>query len=109
MDTNNSTYFTIVVDFNPNDNYLEDQILLGWDNDTDWFDHHTTGDEILTSNNTIKNIECGVIHIGDIGVYVSETQSYNQVHCELGNREGYDCTLCRLEKDSNEDWIVVPV
>ena len=104
-----STNFVIVVDFNPNDTYLENQSLLGWDNDTDWFDHYTDGDEIITPKNNIKKNKWGLIHIGSIGLYVGETQSDVQSYSDDGNKEGYDCTVCRLEKDSNDDWIVVPV
>ena len=48
------TNFVIVTDFNPKDNLLENQTLLGWDNDTDWFDHYTDGYEIITPKNNIK-------------------------------------------------------
>ena len=104
-----STNYVIVVDFNPNDTYLESQCLLGWDNDTDWFDHYTDGDEIITPKNNIKKNKWGLIHIGSIGLYVGETQSDVQSYSDDGNKEGYDCTVCRLEKDSNDEWIVVPV
>ena len=103
------TNFVIVTDFNPKDNLLENQTLLGWDNDTDWFDHYTDGYEIITPKNNIKKNKLGLIQIGSVGLYVSEKQSDIQSYSDNGNEEGYDCTVCRLEKDSNDEWIVVPV
>ena len=104
------TNFVIVTDYKySKTNYLDQQTLLGWDNDTDWFDHYTTGDEIITPKNNIKKNKYGLIHIGDIGLYVGEEPSDVQSYSDDGNREGYDCTVCRLERDSEGEWIVVPV
>jgi hypothetical protein len=103
------TNFVIVVDFDPKNTYLDSQSLLGWDNDTDWFDHYTDGDEIITSKNNIKKNKWSLIQIGSVGLYVGEKQSNVQDYSDSGNREGYDCTVCKLEKDSNDEWRVVPV
>jgi hypothetical protein len=104
-----ATNYVIVVDYNPNDQYLENQSLLGWDNDTDWFDHYTDGDGIITPSGRIKRNKWGLIQIGEVGVYVGENQSDVQSYSDSGNREGYDCTVCKIEKNSDGDWIVVPV
>jgi hypothetical protein len=103
------TNFVIVVDFNPKDTYLDNQSLLGWDNDTDWFDHYTDGDEIITPKNNIKKNKWGLIQVGSVGLYVGEKQSDVQSYSDSGNQEGYDCTVCKLERDSDDEWIVVPV
>ncbi len=103
------TNYVIVTDYNPSDNYLENQTLLGWDNDTDWFDHYTSGDELITKTGRIKRNKFGLIFIDNIGVYVGKNQSDVQSYSDDGNKEGYDCTVCKIEKDSEGEWIVVPV
>lgn len=105
-----STNYVIVTDFNPSDNYLDSQTLLGWDNDTDWYDHYTEGDLLITNTGRIKKNKWGQIFFGSICVYVSDTLDDDiKDTCKNGNREGYDCTLCKIEKDSEGYWIVVPV
>lgn len=104
------TNFVIVTDYKySKTNYLDQQTLLGWDNDTDWFDHYTDGDSIITPKNNIKKNKWGLIEVGSVCLYVGENQSDVQSYSDSGNREGYDCTVCRLEKDSEGEWIVVPV
>ena len=103
------TNFVIVTDFDPKDNLLENQSLFGWDNDTDWFDHYTDGYDIITPKNNIKKHKWGLIQVGSVCLYVGEKQSDIQSYSDNGNKEGYNCTVCRLEKDSNDEWIVVPV
>ena len=103
------TNYVIVTDYDSRDNYLDNQTLLGWDNDTDWFDHYTSGDDLITKTGRIKRNRWGLIFIDNIGVYVGETQSEVQEHSDSGNREGYNCTVCKIEKDKEGYWIVVPV
>ena len=104
------TNFVIVVDFSESNNYLEDQYLLGWNNNYDWFDCESIGDDLIESDGSVKQNEWGLIDIDRwTSVYVGETQSDVQDHSDSGNREGYNCTVCRLEKDSEGEWIVVPV
>ena len=88
------TNFVIVTDFDPKDSLLENQTLLGWDNDTDWFDHYTDGYEIITHKNTIKKNKCGLIQIGSVCLYVGEKQSDIQSYSDDCNEEGYNCTIC---------------
>lgn len=111
MEKTYPTNFVIVVDFDPNNNYLSDQCLLGWNNKYDWFDSDTCGDEIITPKNRIKrNQDNLLISINRrVSVYVSETESNLKDCCDDGNEEGYHCTICRLEKDSDNEWIVVPI
>ena len=103
------TNFVIVVDFDPDNVYLENQSLLGWDNDTDWFDPYTYGDEIITPKNNIKRNRRGLIQVGKVCLYVGEKQSNVKLYSDDGNDEGYNCTICKLERNSDDDWIVVPV
>lgn len=103
------TNYVIVVDYSPRDQYLEHQSLLGWDNETDWYDHYTDGWDIITPTGRIKRNKHGIIFVGDVGVYVGESQSDIQSYSDDGNKEGYNCTVCKIEKDSDGEWIVVPV
>ena len=104
------TNFVVVVDFNTNNNYLEDQYLLGWNSKYDWFDCDTCGDEIITPKGRIKKNNGIVIDIDRwVGVYVSETEKWSRECSDNGNKEGYNCTVCKLEKDSDGEWIVIPV
>ena len=105
------TNFVVVVDYNSNNNYLEDQYLLGWNNKYDWFDCDTLGDEIITPTGRIKKCEYGLlIPINRwVSVYVGHEQKDCQTYSDDGNKEGYNCTVCRLDKDLNGEWIVVPV
>ena len=106
----NPTNYVVVVDYDSRDQYLEDQYLLGWNNKYDWFDHDTCGDEILTKSGRVKRNKYGLIDINRwVSVYVGENQSDVQSYSDDGNREGYDCTVCRIEKDSDGELIVVPV
>ena len=103
------TNFVIVVDFDPDNVYLKNQSLLGWDNDTDWLDPYTYGDKIITPKNNIKRNRRGLIQVGKVGLYVGEKQSNVKLYSDDGNDEGYNCTICKLERNSDDDWIVVPV
>ena len=104
------TNYVIVTDYDSRNNYLDDQTLLGWDNDTDWFDHYTSGDDLITPTGRIKRNKWGLIFFDNIGVYVSdELTSEIKDTCDSGNKEGYNCTVCKIEKDSDGEWIVVPV
>lgn len=106
------TNYVIVVDFDPSNNYLDDQYLLGWNSMYDWFDADTVGDEIIETDGSIKQNEFGLIEIDRwTMIYVSDEKGLSDLrsHCKSGNEEGYDCTVCKLEKDSDDEWIVVPV
>lgn len=111
MSTTNlkTTNFVIVVDYEEG-MLLEEAFLLGWNNKYDWFDCDTCGDEILTPTSRVKKNEWGLIHIDRwVAVYVGHDQSEVQDHCDSGNKEGYNCTVCKLEKNSDGDWTVVAI
>lgn len=104
-----TTNYVIVLDYYE-DMTLEDAFLLGWNNKYDWFDADTCGDEILTKTGRVKRNQYGLIDIDRwVSVYVGENQSDVQSYADDGNKEGYDCTVCKLEKNSDGDWTLVPV
>jgi hypothetical protein len=107
-----TTNYVIVVDFDGDNNYLDDQYLLGWNNMYDWFDTDTVGDEIIETDGSIKQNEFGLIEIDRwTMIYASDERGLSdlQSHCKGGNEEDYNCTVCKIEKDSEGQWIVVPV
>ena len=102
------TNFVVVVDYEEGQT-LEDCLLLGWNNKYDWFDCETCGDEILTPTGKVMKNKFGLIEIDRwVSVYVGEEQSSVQSYSDDGNKEGYDCTVCRLEKNG-DDWNLIPV
>lgn len=103
------TNYVVVVDYQE-DNYLGDSFLLGWSNNYDWFDDNTCGYEILTSDNQVQKSKYGIlIEVNDdVSVYVGETLEDCKAYCDSGNQEGYDCTVCKLEKDDG-DYKLIPV
>lgn len=105
-----TTNYVIVLDYTE-DMLLVDAFLLGWNNKYDWFDTDTCGDEILTNSGRVKRNKYGLLINIDrwVSIYASEDQSAVQSYADDGNREGYDCTVCKLEKNSDGDWTLVPV
>jgi hypothetical protein len=102
------TNYVIVVGYEENQ-ILDDCLLLGWSCKYDWFDCETYGYEILTPTGRVKKNGWGLININkDVAVYVGETADYCKDYADSGNREGYNCTICKLEK-YNDEWILVPV
>ena len=100
--------YVVVVDYVEGQT-LEDCFLLGWNSKYDWFDTDTCGWEILTPTGRIKKVDIVTIEIDRwVGVYVSNNVNGCRDHSDSGNREGYDCTVCRLEKKDDE-WLLVPV
>lgn len=102
------TNYVVVVDYEVGQT-LSDCWLLGWNNKYDWFDCDTCGDEILTPTNQVKKNEYGLIDIDRwVSVYVGTEINNCKSHSDSGNREGYDCTVCRLEK-IEDDYNLIPV
>ncbi len=101
------TNYVVVVNYCSE--YLEDNCLLGWNNKYDWYDNDTFGDEILTPKGNVKKNNGITIDIDRwVSVYVSETIDWCRECCRDGNHEGYDCTVCKLEKKDDE-WLLIPV
>ena len=102
------TNYVVVVDFEEGQT-LDDCYLLGWSSKYDWFDDNTCGWEILENNETVKDNEWGLIKIDNwVSVYVGEELDNCKSHSDSGNREGYDCTVCKLEFVDDE-WVLIPV
>jgi hypothetical protein len=102
------TNYVVVVDYEEGQT-LSDCWLLGWSNKYDWFDCDTSGDEILTPTGKVKKNEWGIIHVNsDVGVYVGTEIKDCKDYSDSGNKEGYDCIVCRLEK-TEDDWNLIPV
>lgn len=109
MKTNlKKTNYVVVVDYEEGQT-LSNCWLLGWDSNTDWYDCDTSGDEILTKKGNVKKNDCGLIGVSKWrSVYVSDTEEWCRDCSTYGNKEGYDCTVCKLEK-SDGDWNLIPV
>lgn len=79
--------------------YLDELWLLGWDNNTDWFCDIDSQD-IMTPTGRVKKHEFGIIHTSSHeAAYVGFEQKDCQSYCDDAIKEGYDCCICRLEKD----------
>lgn len=103
-----NTNYVVVVDYEAGQT-LEDCYLLGWSNKYDWYDCDTCGYEILTPTGSVKKNKYGLINIDRwVAVYVGETEADCRDYANGGNKEGYKCTVCRLEK-SGDDWNLIPV
>lgn len=109
MNTNlKKTNYVVAVDYEEGQT-LEECHLLGWDCKYDWFDSDTCGWEILTPTGRVKKNKWNLIDINkDVVVYVGETVDGCKDYADSGNREGYDCTICKVEKDG-DDWMLIPV
>jgi hypothetical protein len=100
----------VVVAYYDNEEYLDDCCLLGWNGREDWFDTDYYGYEITTPKNNIKKNDCGLIWMNThTSVYVGETYENCKDYCDMGNREDLECVVCKLEKDTDGKWKVIPV
>ena len=108
MKNDKKTNYVVVVDY-VDGQTLENCCLLGWDNKYDWYSCDTYGDEILTPKGNVKKNNGITIDIDRwVSVYVSETEDWCRDCSNDGNSEGYDCTVCKLEK-KNGDWLLIPI
>ena len=108
-----NTNFVIVVDYDENNPYLEDQYLLGWNRFLDdACDYETTGDEIIMDDGTIAQNEFGFIDVGfHTMIYASEDNNSKNLtdSYESAKLEGIGCTICRIVLNNEGQWTVVPV
>ena len=107
-DLKNTNY--VLVSNYEGEKYLSDCLLLGWNNKHDWFDNDTYGFEILTKTGRVKKNKFGLLLDIDrwVSVYVSDELKTLESYCDDGNKEGYDCVVCKLEKDV-DDYKLIPV
>lgn len=79
--------------------YLNELWLLGWDSDTDWFCDIDSQD-IMTPLGNVKKNQFGLIHTSrHETAYVGEDLEDVEKICKEVLNAGYDCCICRLEKD----------
>lgn len=100
----------VVVAYYDNEEYLEDCCLLGWDGREDYYCTSFYGSDIITSKNNIKKNDCGIINTSAYCcVLASDTFEECKHDCDMGNREDLECVVCKLEKDSDDKWKVIPI
>ena len=109
MTKTNPTNYVLVIDFDSTYDYLEDQLLVGWDNKYDWYTE-VDGCDLLTSTGRLRKREGCCVNIDRwVGAYVDPDLKWMTGLCESPKDEGYDCIVCRLEKNIDNELIVVPV
>lgn len=80
--------------------------LLGWDSDEDWYADIDSQD-IITADGDVKTNDRGMIEISNTEtVYAESTPDDLISTCELARKEGYDCCVCKLEKDTDGNIVV---
>lgn len=91
--------------------YLEQVYLLGWDNKYDWFADDIDACDIITPKGNIKKCKYGLLIdiTRNVAAYVGNEQKDCQSYCDDANKEGYDCCVCRLEKDTEGEWRIYKV
>jgi hypothetical protein len=83
--------------------YLDELWILGWDNNTDWFCDIDSQD-IMTPLGNVKKHQFGMIHTSShetayVGTDIEDVEDY----CKSAIKEGYNCCICRLEKDQDNN------
>ena len=100
----------VVVAHYDGERYLDECCLLGWNNREDWIDTDSYGSDIITPAGNIKNNKYGLIKVSThTSVYVGETYDDCKTYCDMGNREGLECVVCKIEKDLFDEIKVIPV
>ena len=100
----------VVVAYYDNEEYLDECCLLGWNGREDYYCTDYYGDDIITPKGNIKKNDRGLIWTSThTSVYVGETFEDCEDQAKWGNREGLECVVCRLEKDADDNWKVIPV
>jgi hypothetical protein len=103
------TNYVIVADYAGED-FLPEVYLLGWDNNEDWYTVDIDGSDIMTPTGNVKKNYWGLIDITKmISAYVGETAEECTDYADGAKDEGYDCTICRLEKDNEGNIRLTPV
>ena len=81
---------------------LDELWLLGWDNKYDWYADDIDSQDLLTPTGRLKKTDgvCCIQIDRWVGCYVDDNQKWMAETCQSAIDEGYDCCLCRLEKDA---------
>lgn len=102
------TFYVAAVDY-VTDARLSESWLLGWDNKYDWYATDIDGDDILTPSGRIKKSNYDFIEVDRwVSALVTTEVNYCKEYSDDAIREGYDCTVCKLEKKDDE-WMLIPV
>ena len=103
------TNYVIVMDYSK-ESYLEEAYLLGWNNNEDWFDTGIDSRDIMTPAGDVKKNHWGLIDVDShSSAYVGETFEDCADYANDARKEGYECTVCRLEKDDEGNIRLIPV
>lgn len=103
------TNYVIVTDY-AGEEFLPEVYLLGWDNNEDWYTVDIDGADIMTPSGSVKKNSWGLIDVAKmISAYVGETIEDCTDYANGARDEGYDCTICRLEKDNEGNIKLIPV
>lgn len=83
--------------------YPEGTILLGWNNNYDWFDTDSYVDDILTPKGNLKKVHNGLINVNRwTAVYVGEKVEDVQDYMEDANEEGIEAIVVKIEITDGE-------
>ena len=100
----------VVVAYYEDEEYLEDCCLLGWNGREDYVCTDYYGCDIMTPSGNVKKNKNGLIWTSTHNsVYVGETLDECRTYEEMGNREGLNCRVCKLEKDLFGDIRVISI
>ena len=100
----------VVVAYYDGEEYLEDCCLLGWSGREDYYCTDFYGDDILTPKGNVKKNKNGLIWTSaHCSVYVGETYDECKTYMDMGNREGLNCRVCKLEKDQDGEIRVISI
>ena len=88
----------VIVAYYEGEEYLDDCCLLGWNGREDYICTDYYGDSIMTPKGNVKKNDRGLIWTSThCSVYVGETYEDCKQYMEMGNREGCNCKVCKIE------------
>lgn len=100
--------YVVVLDFEEGI-CLEDACILGWDNQIDWYTEVDGGD-IMTDDGKVKPVpnRYGTIDVSRlISAYVDASADGLTAVVDGASLEGYNCTVCRIETNADDELILV--
>jgi hypothetical protein len=102
--------YVVVLDFEEGI-CLEDAYILGWDNQIDWYTE-VEGSDIMTNDGKVKPVpnRYGTIDVSRlISAYVDASADGLTAVVDGASLEGYNCTVCRIETNADDELILVKV